>query len=172
MKLLDIEEFNDRLRNCKHRAFHLETQDEYAVDNEADDLAEFLKSGSFDESWSDWEHLIKEITDKGVIVQRARVVTEPHTDYTRFLHATTRINIDSGEDVRWLNRNRIDPGQLTTDDWWTLDDEAVAFTAFKTDGNLGGLAVTTDPVIVRYCNSVRETVWSLATPHAEYSPKQ
>ncbi|WP_330182862.1 hypothetical protein OHB26_03870 [Nocardia sp. NBC_01503] len=172
MQLLDIREFNDLLRNCKYRAFHLETQDEYAVDSEADDLAEYLKTGTFDETWSSWENLIKEVTDKGIVVQRARVVSEPHTDYTRFLHATTRINIASGEDVRWLPRSDIDPTQLTTDDWWTLDDEVVAFTAFRTDGNLGGLAVTTDPVIVQYCNSVREVVWSVATPHAEYFPKQ
>lgn len=171
MQLLDIEEFSRALRDCKHRAFHLETQDAYAVDDEADDLAEYLETGNFDDSWSDWDHLIREITDAGVLVHRARVVTEPHTDYTRFLHATTRVNVAAGEDVRWVPRGSIDPASLTTDDWWTLDEDAVAFTAFESNGNLGGLALTRDPVIVSYCLSVRDLVWGIATPHAEYRPK-
>ncbi|WP_370450376.1 DUF6879 family protein [Nocardia otitidiscaviarum] len=170
MILLNAHEFRERLKSCKRGAFHLETQDEYSVADEEEDLAEFIRTGNFDESWSSWEFLIRDITDTGRRIQRLRVVSEPLTDYARFLYATTRINVESGEDVRWLPRHVIDPNALTADDWWTLDDEAVAFTAFKTDGNLGGLALTTDPAILRYCLAVRDAAWPLAIPHAEYHP--
>jgi len=169
MQLLNIDQFRQLLRNS-HRSFHLETQDGYAVDDEADALATFIETGAIEEdpSWSAWDDMVKEITSSGRLIQRVRVVTEPHTDYTRFLHATTQANVDVGEDIRWLPRHAIDPGELTADDWWSLDEDTIAFTAFEPDGNLGGLAVTTDPVIVRYCLAVRDTVWDRAIPHADY----
>ena len=169
MQLLNIDQFRQLLRDS-HRSFHLETQDGYAVDDEADALTTFIETGEIeaDPSWSAWDEMVKAITGSGRLIQRVRVVTEPHTDYTRFLHATTQANVAVGEDIRWLPRHAINPSELTADDWWSLDDDAIAFTAFEQSGNLGGLAMTTDPVIVRYCLAVRDRVWGLAIPHADY----
>ncbi|MFI1917662.1 DUF6879 family protein [Nocardia sp. NPDC020380] len=170
MRLLTSEEQEQLFRNCRRRAFHLEVQDSYAVEDEAEALAKFLETGEFeyDPEWQHWDDLMREVTESGRLVQRVRVVTEPHTDYTRFLYATTGSNIDSGEDIRWLPRHAIAPAELTTDDWWLFDDDAVAFTTFRPDETLGGFAVTRDPKIVEYCRTVRDRVWPLAIPHAEY----
>ncbi|MFD0365849.1 DUF6879 family protein [Nocardia sp. GCM10030253] len=170
MQLLNTEQQEQLFRECRHRAFHLETQDGYAVEDEVEALAKFLETGEFeyDPEWAHWDNLMREVTSSGRMVQRVRVVTEPHADYTRFLYATTQSNLDAGEDIRWLPRHAIDPGELTTDDWWIFDENLVAFTTFEPNGNLGGFAVTTDPRIVRYCLSVRDKTWSLAIPHQEY----
>ncbi|MBL1079560.1 hypothetical protein JK358_34660 [Nocardia sp. 2] len=170
MQLLTVEEQERLFRECRSRAFHLEVQDDYAVEDEAEALARFLRTGEFeyDPAWRHWDDLMREVTDSGRQVQRVRVVTEPHTDYTRFLLATTGTNLDSGEDIRWLPRHLINADNLTADDWWLFDDDVVAFTAFRVDGTLGGFAVTRDPRISEYCRSVRDEVWVLATPHVEY----
>ena len=52
-----------------------------------------------------WLDLIREVTGRGVPVRRARVVSEPVTDYIRFEHATTDSNVAAGEQVRWLPRH-------------------------------------------------------------------
>jgi hypothetical protein len=170
MQLLNVQEFRRLFKHTHNRAFHIETQDGYAVDDEATALARFIETGEFeyDPAWRSWDDHVKEVVRSGMSVQRARVVTEPHTDYTRFLYATTQSNLDAGEDIRWLSRNAVGPSELTSDDWWSFDDEMVAFTTFRPDGNLGGFAVTTDPVIVHRCLSVRDKIWSMATPHQEY----
>ncbi|MEV6560224.1 DUF6879 family protein [Nocardia sp. NPDC051756] len=31
-----------------------------------------------------------------------------------------------------------------------------------------GVAISTDPGLVAYCRSVRQRLWTLATPYAEY----
>ncbi|WP_067562589.1 DUF6879 family protein [Nocardia acidivorans] len=173
MQLLTAEEQEQLFRDCRRRAFHLEVQDTYAVADEAESLAKFLETGEFeyDPDWQHWDDLMREVTESGRLVQRVRVVSEPHTDYTRFLFATTVSNLQSGEDIRWLPRHLIDPSRLTADDWWLFDDDTVAFTAFRPDETLGGFAVTRDLVIIDYCRTVRDQVWDLATPHSEYRIK-
>ncbi|MFE3227188.1 DUF6879 family protein [Nocardia sp. NPDC059228] len=174
MELITSNEQEQLFRDCRFRAFHLEVQDSYAVEDEAAALEKFLDTGEFeyDPEWRHWDDLMREVTSSGRAVQRVRVVTEPHTDYTRFLFATTESNIDSGEDIRWLPRHVIASAEITTDDWWLFDDDTLAFTVFRPDGTLGGFAVTRDPRIVAYCAAVRDRVWSLATPHREYRIKQ
>ncbi|MBF6296381.1 hypothetical protein IU459_02355 [Nocardia amamiensis] len=174
MQLLTTEEQEELFRKCRERAFHLEVQDAYAVEDEAEALAKFLETGEFeyDPEWEHWDNLVREVTSSGRVIQRVRVVTEPHADYTRFLHATTVSNIESGEEIRWLPRHTVDPAELTADDWWVLDNDTVVFTAFRPDGNLAGFAVTTDSFIVRHCCAVRDYVWHLAIPHVEYRIKQ
>ena len=52
--------------------------------------------------------------------------------------------------------------------WWMFDDERMAFNLTGEDGKPGGLAVTADPGIAAYCQTVRKHLWELAVPYAEY----
>src|SRR5215469_10984030 len=55
----------------------------------------------------DWgEHLdrMRAATARGVRIRRVRVVSEPLSEYIRWEHALTQINIEAGEDIRWLPR--------------------------------------------------------------------
>lgn len=170
MKLLQGEAFDELIRSSQHQAFHLEVQDDY---NTEDGVAPFRNwvEGRTDDDYEwlrGWLDLVRDMTTRGAVVRRARVVTAPHTDYTRWLLEVSRENVASGEEIRYAPRHLVDPQRLTADDWWLLDDSTVAFTTFEDDGRFAGAAVTQDRRIVAYCQEVRDYVWEAATPYADY----
>ncbi|MGW4243086.1 DUF6879 family protein [Nocardia sp. NPDC004722] len=170
MQLVQGEAFDELFREAKREAFHLEVRDDY-YPPDYPPLVRFLAGEPEDYQWfQPWLNQVRESVDRGVAVNRARVVTTPHNDYTRYAKHVARLNVEAGEDVRYLARHMIDPDELTTDDWWIFDDAVVAFTVFEPGDNgrwLGG-AVTTDPRIVEYIRTVKERVWSRAVPLSEY----
>ncbi len=172
MQLVQDEAFNDLFRSCRREAFHLEVQDTYETPEEFEPFRKFLQDQPDDYAWfQPWLDHVREVTGRGVAVNRARVVTEPHTDYTRFAKAVARFNADAGENVRYLPRHLIDSDDLTVDDWWLFDGSLLAYTIFEPSGRWVGGAVTTDPRLIEYCRAVKERVWTLATPLAEYADR-
>ena len=169
MELLQGEAFNDLFRTFKHHAFHLELQDAYHTPDEIGPFGLFLTGKPDDFAWlQPWLALVQEVTDAGKTITRARVVTVPHVDYTRWGLSVARHNIAAGENIRWLPRHLIDPNELTTDDYWLFDDDWVAFTVFEPGGRFAGAAATRDPGIVNHCMTVRDRVWDTAIPHGLY----
>lgn len=55
---------------------------------------------------------------RGVKLRRARIVSEPVSEYIRFEHDGTPQNIAAGEDVRWLPRARASALSLPGNDCW------------------------------------------------------
>lgn len=169
MQLLQHEAFYDLFRSFERTAYHLEMQDSYSTPEEDEPFRKFLDGEPDNFEWfREWEELVRDVTTSGRQMKRARVVTEPHTDYVRWSMVVAHRNIEDGEDIRYLARHLIDSSELTTDDWWLFDDNLVAFNTFAPDGAAGGLAVTTDPVIVEHCRAVWNRVWDKGVPHAEY----
>ncbi|WP_373864720.1 DUF6879 family protein, partial [Nocardia pseudovaccinii] len=76
-------------------------------------------------------------------------------------------NADAGEDIRYVPRHLA--GELPADDWWLYDDSLVAFNVVDTNGSGVGGVTTDDPQIVAYCRSIRDRLWRLATPYAEFA---
>lgn len=170
MLYLHDDEFNQLFRDVRERAFHLETQDAYNTPEEAEPLRRWL-AGEPDggaEWYSEWDDLMTQTTQRGVAVQRVRIVTVPNSDYTRWLCATSDSNIAAGEDIRWLPRHLVSTDEYTVDDWWLWDDDILGFTVFEPSGRFAGAAVTTDTVLVERCRTVRDRLWPKAIPHAEY----
>ena len=60
-------------------------------------------------------------------------------------------------------------GEVPPDDWWLMDNERVVYNLIDEEGKPAGLAITTDPRIVSYCQTVRVRLWQLATPASEYA---
>lgn len=118
-----------------------------------------------------WLSLVRASTSNGRRIQRVRVVSVPHVDYTRWGLTVAPLNIDAGEDIRWLPRQLTSDLDLPTDDFWLIDGDRVVFTVFTPDGAFSGGAETVDPLIVRRCVEIRNQVWSRATPHAEYAAR-
>lgn len=168
MQLLHGNPWPELFGACRSEAFHLEVADSYAVADESEPFRKYLDGEPDDFAWFDpWLQLVKDTTGRGVAVKRVRIVTVPHTDYTRFSLAVTALNIDAGEDIRYLPRHQA--GQVPTDDFWLLDDTRVVFNLV--DGNsrtADGAAVTADAGIVEYCRQIKQRLWSLATPYREY----
>lgn len=156
-------------RAARKSAYHMELRDEYAVSSESEALRRFLNGEPPPEcEIIDWLDLIREVTCRGVVVSRVRVVAVPHSGYQRWLLSVTGENVEAGEDIRYLPRHRVDTADLPADDWWLFDDEQVAFNLVDADGRPAGMAVTHDPAIAAYCRSLKERLFPLATPFHKY----
>jgi hypothetical protein len=160
----------------QHRAFHLETADNQDVSDEGEPMRRFLAGlppvdpDNYPPSWRTWEDLCDTTTARGVALQRVRIVTEPLTDYIRFLHAISDRNQEHGEDIRWIPRHHLDPADYTPDEWWLLDDSTLAWTLFDDSGDFRGFAITRDPIEVNRAVEIRDTLWPRAIPHTQYIP--
>ncbi|MCS0602538.1 hypothetical protein NX794_15145 [Streptomyces sp. LP11] len=117
-----------------------------------------------------WLGLIADLVGQGVEVRRARVVSEPVSDYIRFEHHLTDPTVAAGEQVRWLPRRLASGLALPGNDFWLFDGGTVVFHHFSGDGELAvdDEEFTDDPVTVKLCAEAFAAVWSLAVPHADY----
>ncbi|MGW7386740.1 DUF6879 family protein [Streptomyces sp. NPDC054794] len=75
-----------------------------------------------------WLRLVAELTGRGVEVRRARIVSEPVSDYIRFEHHLTVPNVAAGEQVRWLPRRRASRLALPGNDFWLFDGASIVHT--------------------------------------------
>ncbi len=83
MEPLSYEGFKALARRCK-RAFHLERRDTYNVAAEDEPFGRWQRGEPDDYAWhQDWLGFLREVTAAGVQVQRVRLLSVPHTTYTR-----------------------------------------------------------------------------------------
>ncbi|WP_280494178.1 DUF6879 family protein [Nocardia asiatica] len=165
--------FEPLFRAARSRAFHLEVRDDYVLEDEQEALRRFDAGVAYEreeqpESWKAWDALMVESAGRGIKLERLRVVTVPHSDYTRWLVSATDDNIATGEIVRWLPRHLVDPAYLPHDDYWLFDTNTVAFNTFAENGAFMGLSITTDPALVGRCLQVRERLWPEGIDHQRY----
>ncbi|MGW1225399.1 DUF6879 family protein, partial [Streptomyces sp. NPDC002530] len=162
--------FAEMLAGCHKSALHLEMRDSYGIEAES---AEFAAWKSGDDSSrhdstgrrSSWLNLVRGATARGVVFRRARIYSEPASEYIRFEHAGTHLNVEAGEQVRWLSRRLASDIALPGNDFWLFDEQVVRFNHFAGDGASGGPEVVDNPAVVRLCASAFESVWERAVPH-------
>jgi hypothetical protein len=161
--------FSELLRACTRSAVHLEMRDSYTPHHpwfaawRRGDAEEFERR-----LHRPWLDLIREVTGRGVTVRRARIVSEPVSDYIRFEHATTASNVTAGERVRWLPRRRASDLCLPGNDFWVFDDRLVQFNHFTGDGESAGQENIDDPTVIKLCAAAFEAVWERGIDHSEY----
>ncbi|MER5864309.1 DUF6879 family protein [Kitasatospora sp. NPDC002040] len=168
-----VPDFIDQLTSVRSSAVHLEMRDAYGVADEADDYASWLAGGERDTDpaspyWSAWVQIISELTARGVRVRRARIVSEPVSDYIRYEHAGTVVNLAAGEEVRWLPRKQASTLFLPGNDFWLLDGKLVRFGHFSGHGEYLGETFTDEPSVAALCADAFESVWTLAVPHEKF----
>jgi hypothetical protein len=117
-----------------------------------------------------WLRLIADLVAQGVEVRRARIVSEPVSDYIRFEHHLNEPAVHAGEQERWLPLRRASALALPGNDFWLFDDSSVVFHHFAGDGELApdDEEFTEDPAVVKLCADAFEAVWALAVPHEDY----
>lgn len=175
MRPATADERNQLLATCKREAVHLELRDFYGVAGDAVRFARFKELGYRDleaeaAEVRPWADLIRSVTQSSRAVRRARIVSEPVTDYIRYEWAGTAHIIAAGEEVCWLPRRLASIIALPGNDFWLFDNETVLFTVFDGAGEVAERQLTTDPAAVQLCRTAFEAVWALATPHSEYMP--
>lgn len=168
--LVTGEDFRRLSLTFEHTAFRLETRDRYVDGIEREPLLRFLAGEPPDDAWfMDWYEAIEQLAAQGTRMGRVRVVSEPHSDYTRFgIDLARRLNVPSGEDIRYLPRRRAEELDLPNEDFWLLDSSRVLIVHFDDDVLLGAELVT-DPAEVVKRGYWRDAAWHYAVPVGEYA---
>lgn len=165
--------FDELMADCTRSAVHLEMRDAYGVDDEAEDFANWHRTGRRDTDpasayWAPWVDLISRTVARGVDVRRARIVSEPVSAYIRFEHGGTSVNVLAGEQVRWLPRRRASDVALPGNDFWLFDERWVHWNHFSGEGAWTADEVTEDPAVAKLCAAAFAAVWERAIPHDQY----
>jgi hypothetical protein len=172
MQALDADGWARLFHACQRSASHLEMRDTYAVAEELADIEQWRAGRWGPEqdaaSKAGWLALMRETAARGVLLRRARVVSEPVSEYIRFEYEGTAQNIEAGEQIRWLPRTRASGLALPGNDCWIFDETTVLFNHFTGDGGWVGTELTTDPRAATLCTNAFEAVWELGVPHSEY----
>ncbi|WP_262401779.1 DUF6879 family protein [Actinomadura sp. CNU-125] len=163
--------FTSMLTGCRFSAVHLEQRDVYTPDNA--DFLRWRNGDHFDPiEWGQgWIDMVAPLVERGVTVRRARIVSEPVSDYIRFEYGVTPMNVAAGEQVRWLPRRRASDLVVPGNDYWVFDDRLVQFNHFAGDGSsLRQPENRDESTVVSMCLSAFEAVWERAIPHEDYKP--
>jgi hypothetical protein len=161
--------FDELLAECKQSAIKLEFRDLYMT-SDPGYLA--WQAGDLDravEEYADWTALARSAGARGVRMRRARVVSEPVSEYIAFEHAvTSRVNIAAGELIRWVPRQQTSDLAFPGNDVWVFDELVVQFCFFAGDGRFTGNDVATDPAVVKFCVSAFEAAWERGIDHDDF----
>ncbi|WP_035850626.1 DUF6879 family protein [Kitasatospora azatica] len=166
--------FAEQLTAAQRSAVHLEMRDSYGIAGEAEEFEHFKRTGVHPDTdldsagWSGWVSLVRGALARGVVMRRARIVSEPVTDYIRYEHAGTVVNLAAGELVRWLPRRQASDIALPGNDFWLFDDAIVRFNHFTGDGGSAGPTISDDLAVAKLCADAFEAVWERAIPHDQY----
>jgi hypothetical protein len=166
----NVPPFSELIATASVSAVHLEMRDQYTPDDPV--FLAWLADGQVpDPVLPDWYDLVRAHTARGVSFRRARVVSEPLSDFVRFEHACTAgLNIAAGERVRWLPRRQASDLCLPGNDFWVFDGRLVRLHHFAGNGDLGEDELSEDPALAAHCAKAFEAVWDRAIDHADYVP--
>ncbi|MFG3495286.1 DUF6879 family protein [Streptomyces sp. NPDC047928] len=168
-----VPDFDKLIARCKHSAVHLEMRDSYGVDYEKGPFAAWKAGFRHDPAdraswWRPWHDLISETVSRGVVVRRARIVSEPVSEYIQFEHSGTFTNVAAGELVRWLPRRQASDIALPGNDFWLFDGAWIWWNHFTGEGASAGPEISDDPAAAKLCAEAFEAVWERAIPHDQY----
>jgi hypothetical protein len=168
------ERWTQLLSSAEQSVLHLETRDSYAVDDP--EFADWKAGRAVDPAdreawWAPWWHgSIEAAVARGVRVRRARIVSEPVTEYIRFEYDVTYTNVAAGEEVRWLPRRLASDLALPGNDYWLFDQRLAVFNHFTGGGQAVGNELCEVPATLKLCADAFASVWERAVPHSDYRP--
>src|SRR5437868_12651009 len=118
--------------------------------------------------WRPWLQTIMDTVERGGEVRRARIVSEPASDYIRYEYDLTFSNVCAGEQVRWLPRRQATGLALPGNDFWLFDDERLLINHFSGNGDWIDVERIDDPDVIKMCAEAFEAVWQRAIPSNVY----
>jgi hypothetical protein len=152
-------------------AVHLETRDAYGTAVELPYMAKWAAGEPDDLEWlQGWCATLREHAAAGRSVRRARVVSEPLSDYQRWSHSIAWPMVDAGEDIRWVPRRLVSAVAMPGNDFYLFDGQLAVFLLYAGNGLSAGMAKTDDPAVTGLCRLAFEAAWALSIPHRDYQP--
>jgi hypothetical protein len=171
-----IPAFADLLATCTTGAVHQETRDGYSRQDDAFrhwQHHRHLTTQDTHRWWGPWVGLAGAAVARGVSIRRARVVSEPLSDYTRYEYDITGdLNVAAGEQVRWLARTGAPHALLVpVNDFWVFDDHTALIFHHDGGGEETERLLCTDQDVVTVLRRAFEDIWAAATAHQDYRPR-
>ena len=166
------EEFEELLAaGFGREAIHLETRDAYGTAVELPYMVKWARGEHDDLEWlQGWCASLREHVRAGKLVRRARIVSEPLSDYQRWSYSIAHPMVEAGEDIRWVPRRLVSSVALPGNDFYLFDDCLVVFLLYAGNGLATGKISSSNPADIRLCRSAFEAAWKLSIPHSEYKP--
>ena len=166
------EEFEELLRSgFAHEAIHLEMRDAYGTVVELPHMAQWAAGEPDDLAWlQDWCQTLRGHVQAGRSVRRARIVSEPLSDYQRWSYSIAHPMVEAGENIAWVPRRLVSTIALPGNDFYLFDDRLALFLLYSGDGLGVAKLTSTDPPDLGLCRSAFEAVWGLSIPHRAYTP--
>lgn len=169
MESISEGEFGELLTTFKRDAIHLEQRDAYGTETELPYMAKWAAGEPDDLAWlNEWCESLREHVAAGRSVRRARIVSEPLSDYQRWSYSIAQPMVDAGEDIRWVPRRRVSSLALPGNDYYLFDDRLAVFLIYAGNGLAMDRLASTDPADLKLCRSAFEQVWKLSIPHRDY----
>lgn len=171
MSSITAEEFSGLIRDFGATAVHLETRDAYGTAVELPHMAQWRAGKPDDLAWmADYCHTVRGHVAAGRSIRRARIVSEPLSEYQRWSHSVARALVDAGEEIHWVPRRLVSSIAIPGNDYYLFDDRLVLFLHYTGDGLSADRVTSTDPADVALCREAFEAVWKVSTPHRDYRP--
>lgn len=167
--LLSGDDFDALFKIFAESAFRLETRESYY---EKGEMKAFLDRGPAAipaDFLAEWYELMRSHVKAGRQIRRVRIVSEPHSDYTKFGIWLARRNIDAGEDIRYLPRKKAGSLNLPDIDYWLFDDSQMYIVRFSGDDSLLGAEKVTDAKSIAQARVWRDVAWRNAIPRDVYA---
>jgi len=166
------DEFDDLLLSGFSReVVHLETRDAYGTAVELPHMARWAAGEPDDLEWLEgWCDTLREHVKHGRSVRRARIVSEPLSEYQRWSFSIAATMVAAGEDIRWVPRKLVSSVALPGNDFYLFDDLLAVFLLYTGSGMSAGMVSSADPADLRLCRSAFEAAWKLSIPHRAYQP--
>ncbi|MGH3981983.1 MAG: DUF6879 family protein [Pseudonocardiaceae bacterium] len=166
-------EFRQLFHSFDHTVFRLEVRDRYDAPYENESVRKFLAGEPDDLSWSDsWLSMVRSARIEGRTYSRARVVSVPLTDYSRFGLWASQFTVAAGENIRYLTRNQAQEIRLPNHDYWLFDSRKLMRVHFdENDRFLGGEVIDDSAEIVQH-NYWRDAAWHHAVERDDFAAKQ
>lgn len=170
MRPASYDELNELCRGIKRSFVHLETRDAYGTEVELPHMAKWRNGEPDDLAWLGWWlEMVRGHRAAGRTCRRARVVSEPLSNYQQWTLSHADVFVDAGEEIRYLPRPRLASVVLPgSGDFYVFDDELVLFLHYAGDGTNSCFEIADDSPTVRTCRQAFEAVWDLASPLREY----
>ncbi|GIJ50245.1 hypothetical protein Val02_71310 [Virgisporangium aliadipatigenens] len=173
MREATYDDLNDLCRGITTSFVHLETRDAYGTEIELPHMAKWRRHEPDDFSWLGWWlEMLRGHRAAGRTCRRARVVSEPISDYQRWTLSHANLFVNAGEDIRYVPRPRLARTLLPgSGDFYVFDDRLALFLHYAGSGTNASFQITDEPQTVNACRHAFEAVWGLAVPYRDYRPE-
>jgi hypothetical protein len=173
MRTATYDELTELCRGITTSFVHLETRDSYGTEVESPHMAKWRRGEPDDFAWLDWWlAVLRGRRESGKTCRRARIVSEPVSDYQRWTLGHADLLVDAGEGLRYASRRNLTTTLLPgSRDFYVFDNTTTLFLHYAGSGTNAAFEITEDTSVVRNCVDAFETVWAAAVAHSEYRSK-